>query len=214
MCFSLRVSLFSWFISLIACIYLFNRNKKYDRWVAMFVLVFSQIQILESLLWMSYNKSTETFENPYKCQFIVFIIFYALWFQPVINFFGAYLTTKNKICLYVTGFYILLLSYLAVQTIQNTWSVSKGENGHFVWHRYDDKKKEKPFMGNSILGCIYVLGLFLPVIFIQNRNLKLTLLTFGLTTMLYLRYKYPNEWSSMWCAISVVIPVLTIIVNT
>jgi hypothetical protein len=214
MCYSLKVSLVSWFISLFACLFLFHRNHKYDRWIATFVIIFSQIQILESLLWMSYNRQTETFENPQRTQLVLFVMFYALWFQPTLNFFGAYLSTGNRYALIGTGFYLLVMSYLTTITKQNTWSVTVGPHGHLVWHRLNTEQESHPtFVGSQIFSYIYALGLFLPLIFIQDQVLLLTLGIYGLVTMVYLRLKYPQEWSSLWCLISVVLPCIAIVVN-
>jgi len=53
MCFSPTASMLALTTSNIIALYLYNRNKLYDRWVASFIFVFSLVQLGEFFLWTS-----------------------------------------------------------------------------------------------------------------------------------------------------------------
>ena len=58
MCFYTQSSIAAFIFSDAIAIYLIKRNRNYDRYNALFIMVFSLVQLIEAKLWLSLDKQT------------------------------------------------------------------------------------------------------------------------------------------------------------
>lgn len=200
MCYNKEVSTISWFGALLASLYLIYRGNPGDIWVGAFTLTFTQMQVLEALIWASDRKE----------QFFNKLVPPALWAQPLIA--SAFL--------YQTGFQndIVLAAIIAYSVIfilsiydKTPINVDIGPNNHLIWKRENGLS----ILGgtceasNAVLNIAYFLGLFIPILF-TNTPAKMPLFAFGAGSYLYTRKVYPEEANSLWCWISVIFPLIQI----
>lgn len=198
MCFSFESSFHSWLYSLFLCfILLFYNNSIQNLWIVFFVITFTQIQIIESLIWLSKDYDNE---KSVLGKYIPFL----LWLQPFIQTIGAYMVTKNNYLLILSGIYL----YLALQSLNttDTYKIKISKSNHLIWKRYsNDGKEYKSIFGeNENYQYLYIFGLFFGLLFIPNEIMKYALILFGIISILYINNKYTSEeFSSQWCNISI-----------
>lgn len=216
MCFNAKSSFTAWIIALILSIYLYKRNKNYDRWNAGFILTFTFIQFLEGGVWLSL-KYRETTINSILTTFILISLLY----QPFVQSSLGFMNTKSPILKYSTLAYALIIGYTLYRiatTPINNFSSTRGEKGHLVW---DDKTHPNDFLGGglSFIPYLYLAGLFFPLLYQGWRGIPLIIV--GLATAFYSlgmvggpRYGCPcgyREFGSYWCFTSVIYALVAIL---
>lgn len=197
MCHSVTSNYYSWLESFISSIILLmlsvSENDKNDLWISLFILTFTQIQVIESIIW-AYIESGNIKKAIEMTKYIVPL----LWLQPVVNCAVGYVVTKNKILLKMSFMYMMLLiydSYYAFTT--DTFSIEIGKHGHLVWKR----NGKIDILNNKFMGSIY-LGWIIPFFFMENQLLRINIIAFSVISGLYFHLKYGEESNSMWCNIS------------
>lgn len=209
MCFNATSSFSAWGISVAIAIFLFNRNKNYDRWNASFIAVFTFIQFLEGCLWTTKLDK----DNPYNEQLTKLILFFLI-LQPLTQTWFAYSYNKNSIwiLIHLIIFFIILICTSKRIITTNGFETIKGENGHLVWI----DKNSNSFLGSQF-SAFYLTGLFWPLIYMKDMK-WLPLVLVGLITFLYsasqtncINNKKKNcEFSSHWCFTSVAYAVVAL----
>jgi len=194
MCYDAKSSFMAWIICTFIALVLWIRDGEYDRSLAAFIFIFALIQLLEFLVYKGGNKSM-----------IARLIYVALWLQPFIFIWAVKsYDVCNKYTIWLTILYGLLFLYsIYMATTKLSWGITKGENSHLVW-KYSNNKT---FLGG--LGILYIIGIFLPLLFLvwkSNYSIGLILLLiYAIFSFIYSYYKYHNtgEMASMWCYIAV-----------
>jgi len=102
MCINKEISLVAWVVATALSVYLWQRNKNYDRWNASFIVTFSTIQLLEAGLWYS-------LENNYNTSMLTKIVLIALWMQPFIQSYAGYRQTNQTALLCLSVIFGLIL---------------------------------------------------------------------------------------------------------
>ena len=205
MCYSFEASIISWFISLFGSMYMLS-DDSYDKWLPLFILTFTQMQILEGVIWSSINTNNDI--NIKATTIILFL----LWLQPLLNSLIGYKETQKNILLYLTFLYALIVLITYFTLGQDHFIATEGPHGHLVWNRYAKTGEKKLFMGSYFMGILYLIGLFLPFFFYPNVMGTITII-FGLVTFLITLTYYGEEFSSMWCHLSVALTILALLFN-
>ena len=192
MCFSVESSLLAWVISLLLAYYLWQRNRKYDRWNASFLFTFTLIQLLEGGIWAGINNSMLT-----KLILVVLLL------QPFVQTICAkkFIPTSTILTM-MCIIYGIILIYTLIRTSNSAFSSSVGEEGHLVW---TDSSYPNSFVGGKygFITILYLLGLFIPLLY--QGSCGIPLICIGILTALYSWYKTQGkEFSSLWCFTSVV----------
>lgn len=204
MCFSFESSIIAWVIAFCISLYLFNRNRKYDRWNALFIFTFTLIQLIEAGLWSNKNSNLDS-------TYIALIIL-VLSLQPLAQTYGGWLYTRNNILKMLLYIYIAIVIYslIRIGDKNNEMYSTVGKNGHLVWN-VKNKGKNVPILGNSIVGILYLFGLFFPLLY-QNPYNGIPLLLVGILTAFYsFSRSSTKEFGSLWCFTAVIYSVIALI---
>lgn len=195
MCFSFESSFGAWLIAVIIAIYLFYRNRRYDRWNAAFIFTFTLIQLLEAGIWS--NKTNEDTNNCGLDDMYVAMILLVLTLQPLVQTYCGYRYTKSTLLLYLMFalMVILVTNIIRVSSNKNKFFSTVGKNGHLVWNVKNEKYSQ--FLGNFPVPLLYLIGLFLPL-FYQNNGIFL-LLVGGITAAFSFSRASTKEFGSLWC---------------
>lgn len=102
MCITKEVSISTFIICTISCIYLYQRNNINDRWIAILFGYIGIMQLLEYFMWKDQDCKGLN-------QKATIIAFYILIFQPIISFVIAYNMLNGKI---PNWLYILMIIYI------------------------------------------------------------------------------------------------------
>jgi len=207
MCYDYKSSIIAWLVGSGASVYMLANPDIYYIWIPLFILTYSQIQILEAFLWKSLNDKEA---NGY----VTNLIPYFLLLQPLVNSYAGYKTTNENVLYYMTIMYILLILYYAMITKQSTYQTSvNNKNEGLIWDRYDQDGNKTMLLGNGLIGILYLLGLFIPLLYIPDPTTRYTVTTFAIVTFLYSLYNYGKDLSSRWCYFVVWIAIFALIFN-
>lgn len=207
MCYSFEVNFSAWVISFIMSIYMLGSNK-YDTWIPLFILTYSQIQILESLIWIN--------KDPKYNELLTVLISFFLWLQPLINCYlgsndKSVSESNKKLLRFMMLMYFLIIIY-NFYTINNYKFISEIENKHLSWNRYDENNNKINIMGSDLLGFIYLIGLLFPFYLSRDSKYKYVII-FGFITLIISYVKYRSTYTSMWCFGSVFLVFIALIIN-
>jgi hypothetical protein len=218
MCYDQKSSFTAWIIGFLAGTLLFLRNRPNDRWIGMFVIIFTGIQYVEYKIWQSIDDN-----KPKNNEYWTKVALLNLWMQAIALTIGAFVwghvtaNTKVYFMLLLFAFVFMVLFMIkAVNSIidrEKTFKTVIGPNGHLVWRQYDTHEGNATISGYFIdkdytifAGLVYLIGLFLPHLFMVQETRVVSLILFGLITFLYSHINYwaSGEFSSMWCYMSVI----------
>jgi hypothetical protein len=200
MCYSAEVSLGTFLFVEIIAIYLWNRNRRIDRPMALILSILVFMQFLEYLIWI--NQECNAMNKA-----VTSLIPYYLLLQPVLISMILYTLKAGNGSLYpliiATSIPILLLS---TQLPNRGDCIKAGECGHLDWNFAEGGIMKVP-ISTSIVVIWYFFALFYTAATLKGELAPFV--TALLAVSLFVSSVYYNRvWSSMWChsinAISVV----------
>lgn len=211
MCFDTQSSLTAWIIANSISIYLWCRNKNYDRWNAGFITTFTTIQLLEAGLWSSGKDSDVN-------SILTSLIAVMLMAQPLVQVYLGYTYTKEIILYYMSFIYLALFLYAIFKVLRTSsaggasnashYHSVVGPNGHWIWKNGSSDS----VINGWVIGLLYLIGLFVPLLFMKDYR-GLPLLFVGIVTAIYsLVISGKGEFGSMWCITAVLYSVVAIFV--
>jgi hypothetical protein len=203
MCYSVESNYNNWLVALFGAIMLLVQGVKKENsdniWISVFTLTFTQMQVLEAIIWAHLDNKNQEKADQLAKYFVPL-----LWAQPLVQHAMAYLATENTslIPMLLTTFSLMIYDVNKAFT-SDTFNVSRGKKGHLVWNRYRDGKKIS-VLSNDLFGGIYLIGLVLPILFMTDKVMSLTLFVFAIISFIAIKYMYSDEeFNSMWCYVSV-----------
>jgi len=208
MCFSPKSSLSSWWILALMSLFLWYRNEKYDRALAVFVFTLGLIQLIEY--------GIHSGADPEQSGRALFI---TLWLQCLVLAIGVFVfisaskdtdnpSTSENVVHTIAGWNLFLFAIIFVValvlsfTSDSTFSAAPGPSGHIEWY----------MNGGSILGkwgWLYLIGLFVPLILIfayyMWADIEIAILIlYGILSAVYVLANYSSTaFTSMWCYYSI-----------
>lgn len=198
MCFSTQSSFLAWTLSYSIAIYLYLRNQNYDRWNAAFIISFSSIQLIEAGIWSTIDESPSNINSLLTCMILLVLLS-----QPLVQTYMGYKNVENassKKTLYIASILFIILFGIGLYRVSkngSSFSSTVGPNGHLIWN--DPSSSNSSFLGSGLIISLYLLGLFIPLLFMKEYR-GIPLLVIGLITFFYnLKYSGTNEFGSMWC---------------
>jgi type IV secretory pathway TraG/TraD family ATPase VirD4 len=114
----------------------------------MFTLTFTQIQLIEAMIWKNIN---DELNNK-----LVKYISVLLWVRHLIQSSFSYLYSKNSFISYL--FFIYLVIILKELKSTDIFTLTISNKGHLVWDRYENNKK------------IHILGYLTILLFVTLNN--------------------------------------------
>jgi hypothetical protein len=108
MCLSEGVSLFVFILCSLTCVYLYQRNRVNDRWIAILFGYIGTIQLLEYFMWKDQECSGLNQQSSR-------IAFYIVMLQPIVSLLVAYHFTKGKIPIWlymINIIYVIFIIYV------------------------------------------------------------------------------------------------------
>lgn len=199
MCYSFKASITAWIIALVSCLYMLSYPEIYGTWIPLFILTFSQIQILEAIIWSNGNKNTETTR----------LLMFFLLLQPLVNSFLGYRNTNNKFLLYSSFFYGAIIIYHLITSRKDEFKTMTGPTGKLIWSRFRDGKEVNVF-GNEFIGFVYFAGLFFPFFFMEG-NVKYVPLFTAVITFMITVVRNRCEFYSTWCYLAIMMSVVMLL---
>lgn len=189
-------------------LFLWYRNEKYDRALAVFVFTLGLIQLIE------YGIHSGT--DPNQSGRALFI---TLWLQCLVLAIGVFIfindardtmnpTTTEKVVHTIAGWNLFLFAIVFVIalimsfTSGASFSGAPGPSGHIEWYMNGG-----PLLGQW--GWLYLIGIFVPLIlifaFYMWADIEIAILIlYGALTATYVMANYSsNAFSSMWCYFTV-----------
>ena len=202
MCWNEQVSFLTYIIVIIIIYYIVQQNPSDTiRWQCYFALAFITIQLLEGFLWISIKG-----RNNQLNALITALVLIALWSQPLINTYYGYklgdISESNKTILLIAYvIFAVILVYMIFRAVQNWrgFNTETTASCHLKWTRSDSKYS---FMSDiPYLPLLYIGGLLLPLLMIQDKKQSWLLFGIGLVTLIValMFYRKDGSFSSMWC---------------
>lgn len=208
----------TYIVVIVMVIILIRRNCGADRHLAIFSAAFVTIQLMEFFAWLSIERQDRNLN-----QLITRLILISLWAQPLINSYMAFRGIKRSdkhakinqtiLIICVVLFSVLFVSGVATALGKDEFKTTKGPNCHLIWKRkphnsqnYNENRrkvngKEPGFMSNhSVISGLYIVGLFLPLLFIKPFKKGIVLVLLGLGLLFTARrFSSKEETGSWWC---------------
>ena len=208
MCCNAKASVVSWWILALMSLFLWYRNERYDRALAVFVFTLGLIQLIE------YGIHSGT--DPYQSGRALFI---TLWLQCLVLAIGVFIfingsrdpdnpSVAENVVHTIAGWNLFLFAFVFVValilsfTSGSTFSAAPGPSGHIEWYMNGG-----PLLGRW--GWLYLIGLFVPLILIFGYYMWADvgiaiLILYGILSAVYVLATYPPAaFSSMWCYLAV-----------
>ena len=197
MCWSFKVSLYTFIASLLSSFYLWARNKRSDRLFAVYIFVVGFMQGVEALAWYSIE------HNNKKLNIIAgTLLEVSIWLQFIILYCYMYYSTKNKIYLYATiAFAVLLVQRYKSHRVTLNCNFNKAlltsndveKHCSLEWNWLSNR----PFSYNIML---YIIGLMSPMLTLKDRRVKYMIMI-PILNYIFSVYKYNNTkvWAGYWC---------------
>lgn len=202
MCFNEEASIISWIGSVCISAFLINRNKRYDKWNAAFVLTFSTIQLLEYGIWRAIKT-----KNDFLNKTLTAMIYVALLVQPLVQtYFGAtYIKVRSTFLFIFSCILAGLLLYGIFFAIRNSnkFFTTKGKKGHLSW-KVKENDHNSPLFNNALISLLYLSGLFIPLLYMENKKGYLLLLVGIATAIFSFMYADKDEFGSFWCYTAII----------
>jgi hypothetical protein len=203
-----KASISSWWILAMMALFLWYRNERYDRALAVFVFTLGLIQLIE------YGIHSGT--DPHQSGRALFI---TLWLQCLVLAIGVFVfiqgvhdpdssSMTEKVSATIAGWNLILFSIIFVVALVLsftsgwTFNGSIGKSGYIEWYNNDD----------FLLGkwtWLYLIEIFVPLLLIFSyyawADTSIAILIFyGIVSVIYVLANYSSEtFSGAWCYLSV-----------
>lgn len=181
MCWSAEVSLQSFLIGGLSIVIAYQKGLSLP--VTFFCMTIVGMQLVEYFVWTFFNNPTVNFQASLAAAGLLFL-------QPIASILTL---PSSSIPMFLIAYGLLgsLLLFTDSTPLVEKYRMSRGENGHLVWHWLGKDKR------TAISLVVYFLFLFVPLLLTgQYTLLSIALATLGLS--LYSFFK-ENTWGSMWC---------------
>lgn len=193
MCYSAEVSIGTFsFVSVIS-LYLWFRNKKIDRCIALILFTISIMQFFEFILWThpdcdEYNKAVSAVIPVY------------LFLQPAMFAFITWIlgagTGQYYPLIFLSSLPILLFRNYKTQTC-----IKPGEGGHLDWKltEADNLLNFKYAFPDTLASLLYYGAIIYTIATLKSRSLSAIMLgLFGVTWFVE-SIRHKAVWGSIWC---------------
>ena len=192
MCWSAEISLNTFIFGVVCAIIVYALNV-IPLYVIIIIMSFTSMQLLEYFAWTYIDDKKINKILSYIGLFLIFIQLF------LINYLSP---NKKNSRILLTAFFIILAVVIIIQFKNITFKMTKGENGHLVWHWLDL---------HIIWIIIGILFYLIPTYLTKSKNyLPFYFMLTTVIVSLYYYYKY-KTWGTMWCYFSNIMWIFLII---
>ena len=197
MCYSAEVSLGTFSAVTLISIYLWMRNNKIDRAVALILLFSVLMQLFEYILWVNQECNLTN-------KIVSAIIPGYLFFQPTVLALIVWQMNAGWGTLYpfIVGISILIgIPHLIYyyKTSSRELCIKKGEYNNLDWNLDNNLFDKRNTFFNIILLLSYYFMVFYVVGTLKNTTLSAIFVTLWGTSLLITNRLYNRVWTSIWC---------------
>lgn len=214
MCWNSTSSLTSFIFGYTICIFLFIRNKNYDRFYSIFMMYVLLVQLFEYLMWEDQKcKSINNISNQLLAPIILL--------QPIILSIVTLIFVKvNKnisnflIISTIISFIIVIISYVLMQPWKDNYC-SKPKDNECHSLQWDWMKKNNSKLNTLNTLNYFILCLIILIILFNTKNIYLIIFVIYLiiTLLISIMIKpFNNSEYSHWCFFSVGLPFLKLFI--
>lgn len=191
MCKSLEVSLITGLFSYALSYYFWIRNGRFDRPLAIFIVVFSTIQWLEAAIWGSFR-----YNMPWLNTLATFLIPIVLASEFMASgFIGYQYNSISQQSLYLFGLVGIAFLYIWYNSCGNLMTSVDAQTGSLLW--CDNTGLSNSQIGKWIFLAL-LLGPFVPII----GEPSVALIVYGTLITFLIATAYGQTFSSNWCWLS------------
>ena len=187
MCYSFSASLSMWAAMMVISIFLYNRNRRYDRWNAGFIFILSLVQLIEAGMWTGIKNLSN-------------ILLIAIMLQPLAQCYLGLRYNRNSLILIILTLFCIMGILWAI-LIPKIKPISEGKDGHLEW------EIEFPYG----VFCLYIVGIFVPVLYMNIRSAAILIIGMILSAVIAISQSTGNSFSSIWCFYSIIYAVAAMI---
>ena len=200
MCYNFETSISTFIFALISSIYLWNRNKTDDRWICIFGLTFSSMQLIEALLHKNLkNRNLNTI--------LSLVGFIVIFLEPLANNASGILYSNDKsFFINSTLIYLIYMLYIFTFKYPETKDLQTTKEHNLQWNWLNKL--------NNYDWIVYLFFLSIPCLFYKHEYKSMFCFFTGLAAFLY-AYFYSGfrQTGSLWCLLVNIIYVGVILLN-
>lgn len=201
MCYNKDISLEVYLTTCALSLILYLTGDKYDKHIALFSIVFIHMQLIEYFMW-SDQKCGKM--NHYATELGYYLLLLQPFFALCLGIIFQTFTISNKyvlICVLIT-----MIPFFEKLLTKPRKRCSKGKvNDHLNWD-----------MNSSIPTIFIYMGfLFIPWLFLKNKQKGIAMFLFILLTLILSHFKThkKTDFKSFWCFTATLAPLLFLILN-
>jgi hypothetical protein len=215
MCYNKEVSLTTYITGILLSFVLYFYGNNLDKHIALFCIVFIQIQLAEYFMWKD-QKCGKTNHNATVFAHIVLIL------QPISLLLGGLIFNTFYIPKILTVYFLViclipLINAIKINLLNKRRLCSLEEKtGQLEWRFANGKTND----WSSIITIIYFTFLLATWFFVKDTKKGFFMFVITFSLLIYSSYKNTEskhnifeQWESKWCFISVITPLLIIIYN-
>lgn len=234
MCWSAEVSLITFITSATMCVYIWYRNHENDRPLALWIFVFSLMQLFETFMWL--NMNNHSFVSKLSLVFILtqpVVLGIALSMMGAIQGDNGTELSANNVnnanntssilvnTKWIRPFLWILIGIGIIKVIYTTywlitseknkkWLSIKGDNCHLVWY-FTRNSSEIPYLAR--INESYYLPLLLTCLLVPPSYKGLIYAGFGVLSFNFSQWYFGAAYGSIWCWIANALALITVLIG-
>lgn len=208
MCWNAHVSLATFIISSLMCLYLWFRNLHNDRVLSIWIFWISIMQLLEFFMWRNMNDN-----SVFSKLALINIFLQPFMLATALLYYSknVYNLTEKVVLGSVIGIsFIKAVSatfYAFITQKNKNWLSVKGPHCHLVWW-FMKNSNQLPYL--TRVNDLFMVPLSLATLLIKPFSQGLIYFLLGFFSHSYVSIFYPQERGSLWCWIAIFMGVIAI----
>ena len=209
MCWNAPVSLATFLISSLMCLYLWFRNLHNDRVLSIWIFWISIMQLFEFFMWRD-MKNHSLFS---KLALVNILLQPFMLAAPLFYYYKKVYNLGEKMVLGgIIGISLIKAAagfvYAFITQKNKNWLSVKGPHCHLVWW-FIKNYNQMPYL--TQFNNLYMVPLSLATLLIKPFSQGLIYFSIGYFSYLYTRTFYPQEKGSLWCWVVTLMGLIAII---
>jgi hypothetical protein len=200
MCWNKEISLATFIIAIIGCVFLYKRNGPNDRWIAIFGATIAMIQLAEFFMWID---PTCGKMNKYASIFALA----TLIMLPIMGMIGGIkFSDSSQLLTYALMAYIVFLTFFLINYQNNSFCGSSPcQNNNFCSDKFCNLHWSFTENVTELTNIIWALFLMLPFVVMKPIHHAVVITSIGIMTLLISIVSNVSAYASPWCWLAIII---------